>query len=139
MACPFKPDSPAIAQQGQNVQEDAIVPIPQPPTHWFVRNLPEMDPSFPVSSFWRLAKVYGDIFKVDLVAMKIVVVSSHELINEVMDESRFQKKVWGPLLELRALLGDGLFTAYGDEEVSRLAHLTDSLFSQVSVSHIELG
>ncbi|TGJ85736.1 hypothetical protein E0Z10_g3030 [Xylaria hypoxylon] len=123
MECPYKPGGSAATQQQQHsVNENAIVPIPQPPTHWFTRNLPEMDPSFPISSLWRLAAVYGDIFKLDLVTRQAVVISSHELINEVMDESRFRKNPTGPLTELRALLGDGLFTAYWNEENWHRAH-----------------
>ncbi|KAI0444421.1 cytochrome P450 [Xylaria telfairii] len=122
MECPYKPGNSAAMQQEHGIKENAIVPIPQPPTHWFTRNLPEMDPSFPLSSIWRLAAVYGDIFKLDLVSRRNVVVSSHELVNEVMDESRFKKSPTGPLKELRALLGDGLFSAYGHEENWGKAH-----------------
>ncbi|KAI1423202.1 cytochrome P450 [Xylaria sp. FL1777] len=122
MACPYKPGGSTAAQQQHNVNEDAIVPIPQPRTHWFTRNLPEMDPSFPAASLWRLAAVYGDIFKLDLIVRQAVVLSSYELINEVMDESRFRKNPTGPLKELRALLGDGLFTAYWNEENWGKAH-----------------
>ncbi|RWA11113.1 hypothetical protein EKO27_g3987 [Xylaria grammica] len=122
MECPYKPGGSAGAQQQHGINETSTVPIPQPPTHWFTRNLPEMDPSFPVASLWRLAAVYGDIFKLDLVARQAVVVSSYELINEIMDQSRFRKNPSGPLKELRALLGDGLFTAYWDEENWHKAH-----------------
>lgn len=117
MECPYKPGNSAAMQQGHGIKENEIVPIPQPPTHWFTRNLPEMDPSFPLLSILRLAAVYGDIFKLDLVSRRSVVISSYELVNEVMDESRFKKSPTGPLKELRALLGDGLFSAYGHEEV----------------------
>ncbi|KAI0427039.1 cytochrome P450 [Xylaria sp. FL1042] len=123
MECPYKPGSQSAPQQKHdNINEDAIMPIPQPPTHWFTRNLPDMDPSFPLSSYWRLAAIYGDIFKLDLVTRTAVVLSSYELINEVMDESRFRKQPSGPLRELRALLGDGLFTAFWDEENWGKAH-----------------
>ncbi|KAI0389114.1 cytochrome P450 [Xylariaceae sp. FL0594] len=125
MSCPYKPSAPpAAAQQdsSDDVPEDALVPIPQPPTHWFVGNLPEMNPSFPLSSIWRMADIYGDIYKVDLKTVTVVVISSYELINEVMDTSRFQKKPTGTLYELRSFLGDGLFTAFGDEENWGKAH-----------------
>ncbi|KAI3319402.1 cytochrome P450 [Xylariaceae sp. AK1471] len=124
MECPYKPGNSAAQHQKQSNNEDATEPIPQPPTHWFTRNLPEMNPSFPISSLWRLAAVYGDIFKLDLVTRQTVVISSYELFNEVMDESRFQKSPTGPLVELRALLGDGLFTAHGHEENWGKAHRT---------------
>jgi cytochrome P450/NADPH-cytochrome P450 reductase len=38
-------------------------------------------------------------------------VSSQELVNEICDEKRFRKIVGGPLKEIRAFAGDGLFTA----------------------------
>lgn len=118
MECPYKPGDQAAAQQQHSTDENATVPIPQPPTHWFTRNLPEMNPAFPVSSFWRLAPIYGDIFKLDLITRQTIVISSWELVNEVMNESRFEKSTTGPLKELRVLLGDGLFSAYGSEEVN---------------------
>ncbi|KAI0451948.1 hypothetical protein F5B21DRAFT_506720 [Xylaria acuta] len=118
MECPYKPGDSAATQQEHSINENRILPIPQPPTHWLIRNLPEMDPPFPLSSIWRLAAVFGDIFKLDLVSRQMVVVSSYELFNEVMDESRFQKSPTGGLKELRALLGDGLFSVYGHEEVT---------------------
>lgn len=37
--------------------------------------------------------------------------SSQELVNEICDEKRFRKIVGGPLKEIRAFAGDGLFTA----------------------------
>ncbi|KAI0183157.1 cytochrome P450 [Xylaria flabelliformis] len=122
MECPFKPDSSAATQQEHSINEDEIIPIPQPPAHWFIGNLPEMDPSFPLSSIWRLGDVFGDIYKLDLVTRKNVFVSSYELANELMDETRFHKSPTGGTKELRALLGDGLFTAYGDEENWGKAH-----------------
>ncbi|KAJ8127101.1 hypothetical protein O1611_g6537 [Lasiodiplodia mahajangana] len=124
MACPYKPGNSAATpqQEQQDIDENAIVPIPQPPPHWFTRNLPEMDPDFPVSSFWRLAPIYGDIFKLDLITRKSIVISSWELVNEVMNESRFAKSTTGPLKELRVLLGDGLFSADGTEPNWGKAH-----------------
>ncbi|KAI1756808.1 cytochrome P450 [Xylaria castorea] len=122
MECPYKPSSSAATQQEHSIKENEIVPIPQPPAHWFIGNLPEMDPSFPLSSIWRLGEVFGDIYKLDLVSRQNVFVSSYELANEIMDESRFQKSPTGGTKELRALLGDGLFTAYGDEENWGKAH-----------------
>ncbi|KAI1108826.1 cytochrome P450 [Nemania sp. NC0429] len=115
MECPYKPGNSVATQPAHSANGDANLPIPQPPTHLFTRNLPEMDPSFPVSSLWRLAAIYGDVFKLDLVTSQRVVVSSHELFSEVMDESRFQKSPSGGLKELRVLLGDGLFSAYPHE------------------------
>ena len=38
-------------------------------------------------------------------------VTNQELVNEVCDESNFGKYVAGPLWEVRAFAGDGLFSA----------------------------
>lgn len=100
--------------------EDALEPIPQPPVHWFTRNLPEIDPAFPSSSNWRLAAIYGDILKLDLGKDQVVIISSYELANEVFDQSRFEKHVAGGLEVLREISVDGLFTAYPGELASSL-------------------
>ncbi|KAI1321539.1 cytochrome P450 [Xylariaceae sp. FL0255] len=110
--CPYKPDTQDSQHKGdQLLSDDALTPIPQPPAHWFVGNLPEMDPSFPLRSVWRLANIYGEIYKIDLVAREQIVVSGYDLINEVLDTSRFVKQPTGILVETRALLGDGLFSS----------------------------
>ena len=51
-----------------------------------------------------------------------MVISSQEFINFVCDESKFDKKVGKSLKELRALAGDGLFTADTPEPNWKLAH-----------------
>ncbi|KAH8198930.1 hypothetical protein TruAng_006891 [Truncatella angustata] len=124
--CPFRPGSTAQSSQAtserQRIKEDELLPIPQPPVHWFVRNMPEIEPSFPASSNWRLASLYGDIVKLDLVGDTAVIISSYELANEVYDEARFEKTVSGGLKELRAVIGDGLFSAYPHEKAWYKAH-----------------
>jgi cytochrome P450 / NADPH-cytochrome P450 reductase len=42
---------------------------------------------------------------------QVVIIGSHRLAVEVLDEKRFHKAVAGGLQELRNLVGDGLFTA----------------------------
>lgn len=71
-----------------------------------------------MGSLWRLADVYGPIFTLNLVKRKIVVLSSHALINEVCDEKRFEKKVAGAQEAIRVFVKNGLFTSYNEEEVS---------------------
>jgi cytochrome P450/NADPH-cytochrome P450 reductase len=97
-----------------------LLPIPQVPTHLFglVGNLPDVDSSFFARSIWRLADLYGPIFQLDLLARKTIVISSYELLKEVMDDDRFEKFLGNGLVEVRAIVKDGLFTAYGDEPVS---------------------
>jgi cytochrome P450/NADPH-cytochrome P450 reductase len=118
MSCTYNPEDGVIMEPSHPTEQEEIESIPQPPIHWFVKNLPEMNPNFPSSSIWRLADIYGPIFKLDVVTEEIVVVSSHELINEACNEDRFEKSINSALLEVRALLGDGLFTAFPEETVS---------------------
>lgn len=97
-----------------------LEPIPQPPTHLYgmLASLPEIDPSFPLSSFWRLHALYGPIFQLDLISRKVIVLSSYELAHEVMDDERFEKVITAGLKELRPLIKDGLFSAFPHEPVS---------------------
>ncbi|KAK3372491.1 cytochrome P450 [Podospora didyma] len=131
MSCPFYHTFPSKPQQETpppKVDNDAEVgegePIPHPPEKWFIGNLGEIDPSFHVSSFWRLADIYGPIFSLNLVSRKLVILSSYDLINEVCDDTRFEKFVSGPQETIRVFVKNGLFTAYSDEEEWGIAHRT---------------
>lgn len=97
-------------------REDGL-PIPQPPTQFLLGNLKDIDPTNTAASLWRLADIYGPIFRLDLARRKVVVCSSHELVNDLCDANRFEKPIGGALEEVRALTGDGLFTAYPGEHV----------------------
>ncbi|EPE27540.1 Cytochrome P450 [Glarea lozoyensis ATCC 20868] len=125
--CPFD-DGSGIAPHPMPPQLETPIqqlPIPQPPTHLFglLGNIPEMDPSFPARSFWRLNQLYGPIVKLSLKTPTILL-SSQEFVNEVCDESRFEKYPGSLLVEVRPLLGDGLFTAFPDEKAWGIAHRT---------------
>ncbi|RSZ63244.1 hypothetical protein EAH68_08280 [Corynebacterium hylobatis] len=54
---------------------------------------------------------YGPIFRFRLPGTEMVMVASQELVHELYDESRFDKKVHGALQGVRDFAGDGLFTA----------------------------
>lgn len=97
-------------------------PVPQPPLKPIIGNLGELDSKAPIQSMMRLAGIYGPIFKLTLLGRDVYVVSSQELVNELCDESRFNKRVHGPLQEIRAFAGDGLFTAYNSEPNWAKAH-----------------
>lgn len=103
----------------------SMEPIPQPPTYLYgmLANLPEIDPSFPLSSFWRLHALYGPIFQLDLISRKVIVVSSYELAHEVMDDEKYEKAITAGLKELRALNKDALFTAYPHEPASHMTRV----------------
>ncbi len=96
--------------------------VPQPPMRPIVGNVGEIDSKAPIQSMMRLAKTYGPIFKLTIFGKDMYVVSSQELVNELSDETRFQKRIHGPLKEIRAFAGDGLFTAYNSEPNWAKAH-----------------
>ncbi|MBX9943803.1 MAG: cytochrome P450 [Reyranella sp.] len=97
-------------------------PIPQPPLKPIVGNLTELQGGCPVQSLMALARTYGPFFKLTIMDRDIHVASSQELVNELCDEARFGKRVQGALKEIRAVAGDGLFTAYGHEPNWAKAH-----------------
>ncbi len=96
--------------------------IPQPPLRPLVGNLGELDTKAPVQSMMRLAELYGPIYKLTILGRDVHVVSSQRLVDELCDESRFNKRVHGPLQQIRAFAGDGLFTAYNSEPNWAKAH-----------------
>ncbi|KAJ7154351.1 fatty acid hydroxylase [Mycena crocata] len=98
------------------------VPIPQPPAIPFIGNVTALEKDVPLYSFSLLAKTYGEIYQLNLLGRNLVSVSSYALVNEVSDDTRFQKRVTGGLFEVRNLVGDGLFTAQPDEPNWGIAH-----------------
>ncbi|KAJ6598272.1 cytochrome P450 [Mycena vulgaris] len=98
------------------------LPIPQPPTIPFIGNVTSIERDVPLRSFQLLAKTYGEIYQLDLLGRNLVCVSSYALTNEVSDDTRFNKRVSGELMEVRNLAGDGLFTAQNDEPNWGIAH-----------------
>lgn len=97
-------------------------PIPQPKTDPFIGNLRAIDGDAPIQGFMRLARLYGPIYQLDFFGAPVVIVSSQELVNEVCDEKRFDKRVAGALKNIRDFAGDGLFTAKTDEPNWAVAH-----------------
>ena len=96
--------------------------VPQPPLKPILGNLTELDSAMPIQSMMRLAREYGPFYKLSLVGRDVYVASSQELVNELCDETRFNKRIHGPLQEIRAFAGDGLFTAYNSEPNWAKAH-----------------
>ena len=66
----------------------------------------------------------GPIFELRLPFGNLIVVSNHELFDEICDEKRFTKKNGWALLELRQALHDGLVTAHPGEHAWGVAHRT---------------
>ena len=102
--------------------KNRLSPIPQPPTKPVVGNMLSLDSSAPVQNLTRLAKELGPIFWLDMMGAPIVIVSGHDLVDELSDEKRFDKAVRGPLRRVRAVAGDGLFTADTTEPNWSKAH-----------------
>ncbi|MEA2922546.1 MAG: cytochrome / NADPH-cytochrome reductase [Bradyrhizobium sp.] len=99
-----------------------LSPIPHPPTKPVVGNMLSLDSAAPVQSLARLARELGPIFWLDMMGAPLVVVSGHDLIDELSDEKRFDKAVRGALRRVRAIGGDGLFTADTSEPNWSKAH-----------------
>jgi cytochrome P450 / NADPH-cytochrome P450 reductase len=99
-----------------------LSPIPHPPTKPVVGNMLSLDATAPVQNLARLAKELGPVFWLDMMGAPIVVVSGHDLVHELSDEKRFDKAVRGALRRVRAVGGDGLFTADTNEPNWSKAH-----------------
>src|SRR6201995_4861071 len=91
--------------------KNRLSPIPHPPTKPVVGNMLSLDSSAPVQNLTRLAKELGPIFWLDIMGAPLVIGSWHDLVDELSDETRFDKAVRGPVRRVRAVAGDGLFTA----------------------------
>jgi cytochrome P450 / NADPH-cytochrome P450 reductase len=59
-----------------------------------------------------LTREYGQIFQLPGTGPRNLIVSSFELVDELCDDQRFDKTLGAGQLEVRGLLGDGLFTAW---------------------------
>ncbi|CAE6437995.1 unnamed protein product [Rhizoctonia solani] len=97
-------------------------PIPQPPSIPFIGNVTDIDTELPTQSFALLAKQYGEIYRLNIVGTEVVFVSTVKLAQEVLDETRFHKKLGTALMEVRNLVSDGLFTAHHGEPNWGIAH-----------------
>src|SRR6187401_3583441 len=97
-------------------------PIPHPPKKPVVGNMLSLDPNAPVQHLVRLTRELGPIFWLDMMGAPLVIVAGHDLIDELSDEKRFDKAVRGSLRRVRAIGGDGLFTADTSEPNWSKAH-----------------
>lgn len=102
--------------------QDNLQTIPQPPGKMIVGNLLDLNPTAPTQDLIKLARQYGPIFQLDMLGHPLVVVSGFDIVDEICNESRFDKKIWAPLKEVRNFAGDGLFTAYTSEPNWSKAH-----------------
>jgi cytochrome P450/NADPH-cytochrome P450 reductase len=99
-----------------------LSPIPHPPKQPVVGNMLSLDSTTPVQHLARLVKQLGPIFWLDMMGAPLVIVAGHDLVDELSDEKRFDKAVRGSLRRVRAVGGDGLFTADTSEPNWSKAH-----------------
>src|ERR1700723_750043 len=99
-----------------------LSPIPHPPKKPIVGNMFSVDAKAPIQSLTRMTKELGPIFWLDLRGAPVVFVSGFDLVDELSDQKRFDKAVRGSLRRVRAIAGDGLFTADTTEPNWSKAH-----------------
>ena len=103
-------------------QEAKLERIPMPDKKPVVGNMLSVDKDQPLQSLMQLSNELGPIFRMDMMGTPLVVVSGHDLVEELCDESRFDKAVRGSLRRVRAIGGDGLFTGDTQEPNWSKAH-----------------
>ena len=86
-------------------------PIPHPPRTPVLGNIFALGTTAPLQEMIKLANEYGPIYWLDMMGTPVVVVSGHTLVEELCDETRFDKSTRGTLRRLRVVGGDALFTA----------------------------
>src|SRR5262245_32605878 len=119
--------------------KNLLDPIPQPPRTLLLGNLLALGTTTPVQDMMRLGREYGPIYWLDMMGKPLVVVSGFSLVDELCDETRFDKSVRGPLRRVRSFAGDGLFTAYTQEPNWAKAHrILLPAFSQRAMSGYHL-
>jgi cytochrome P450/NADPH-cytochrome P450 reductase len=87
-----------------------------------VGNIPDLEAETPIQSMMRLSREHGPLFRLAFPGRSLLVLGSHELVDEVCDEQRFDKLVSQALNNIRDFAGDGLFTAHTGEPNWERAH-----------------
>ncbi|CAE6443082.1 unnamed protein product [Rhizoctonia solani] len=111
-------------------------PIPQPPSLPFIGNVTDIDTELPTPSFALLAKEYGEIYRLNIVGTEVIFISTVELAQEVLDETRFHKKLGTALMEVRNLVSDGLFTAHHGEPNWGIARMCRVIMSKMGFTEL---
>jgi cytochrome P450 len=97
--------------------------IPHPPRRVpFLGDVFGVNPRTPVQDTVRLGRALGPVFTRKVFGTEIVFVSDPALVAELNDETKFGKHVALGVANLRAIAGDGLFTAHDYEPNWQLAH-----------------
>ena len=96
--------------------------IPEPPETFLLGHLLTLSATSPVQDMVKIARELGPIYRLEIRGRVVIVVSGHELVDELSDEKRFDKAVRGALKLVRRFGGDGLFTSKTDEPNWSKAH-----------------
>ena len=92
------------------VEESQLERIPMPDKMPLIGNILSVDASAPLQSLMQMTRDLGPIMRMDMMGTPMVIVSGHDLVDELCDERRFDKAVRGALRRVRTIGGDGLFT-----------------------------
>ncbi|KAM5372105.1 hypothetical protein ACJZ2D_007638 [Fusarium nematophilum] len=103
--------------------KQGTTPIPEPRKLPWIGHITEFKSEDSIQDLLRLHDIHGDIYRLRFPEGKTyLIVGSNKLINEICDETRFQKTLNTELGEVRNLANDGLFTAKPGEENWGIAH-----------------
>ena len=97
--------------------------IPGPRGVPFLGNVFDIDSHSPVEGLVQMARQYGPIYKVSVPAGTRLMISDPDLVNEICDDARFDKKISAGLVALsQSLAGRGLFTSETSDPLWQRAH-----------------
>src|SRR5690349_12550717 len=97
--------------------------IPGPHALPLVGNAFDISADNPIESSMALAREYGPIFKLEVPGGTRLIVSGPDLVEEITDDTRFDKFVSGGLANLRrGPVDNGLFTSETDDPLWHRAH-----------------
>ncbi|MFN0124318.1 MAG: bifunctional cytochrome P450/NADPH--P450 reductase [Blastocatellia bacterium] len=96
--------------------------IPEPPEKFLLGHMLTLSAGAPVQDMVRLARELGPIYRMEIRGRVFIVVSGHDLVDELCDEKRFDKNIRGALRLVRRFGGDGLFTSKTEEPNWSKAH-----------------
>ena len=96
--------------------------IPEPKKQPFIGNVLSIDANNPLQGLMEMTHDLGPIFRLDMMGTPIVIASGADIVEELCDENRFDKAVRGALRKVRAIGGDGLFTANTTDPNWQKAH-----------------
>ena len=111
--------------------EPRIERMPEPTRRPVIGNMLAIDKDEPLQGLMEMTRDLGGIFRLDMMGTPIVIVSDPDIVEELCDETRFDKAVRGALRRVRAIGGDGLFTgATQDPNWQKAHHILLPTFAQ---------